>query len=304
MNLLASAPPTAWSRCSPRAAGPASSSGSTPPTPVPPFIPVIMFAVAVRPLDGLRGVPALARARGVPAAAATPRSAVTEGLTRTARVITAAAAIMVAVFGSLALEPGGLPQADRPRPGDGGARRRDDRAARAGARGDAAARRAQLVDAALAGPRDPARRAGGPGDRLGHRTGQRGGGSERVRTCPVASPPSPAPPTPTARPCSPAGSARWSSSSRSPERSAATSRSTTARPARSPRPPRRCSSSDFAGRSPETVDVVWETQGADAAQGRRVPAQGGDAEGDRRPRRRPRTRRSRRTGRSRSRGCS
>ena len=58
----------------------------------------------------------------------TPR-AVTEGLARTARVITAAAAIMVAVFGAFALERRGVPQADRHRARDGDPRRRDGRAA-------------------------------------------------------------------------------------------------------------------------------------------------------------------------------
>ncbi len=72
------------------------------PTPVPPFIPVIMFAV----LFGLSmdyEVFLLSRVREAFDAGRDTASAVTEGLSRTARVITAAAAIMVAVFGAFAL---------------------------------------------------------------------------------------------------------------------------------------------------------------------------------------------------------
>ena len=72
------------------------------PTPVPPFIPVIMFAV----LFGLSmdyEVFLLSRVREAFAASGDTGAAVTEGLSRTARVITAAAAIMVAVFGAFAL---------------------------------------------------------------------------------------------------------------------------------------------------------------------------------------------------------
>jgi hypothetical protein len=75
---------------------------------------------------------------------------VTEALARTARVITAAALIMVAVFGAFALSRRSSSSSSR-RPGDGDPRRRDRRAHGARAVGDAAARRAQLVAAALAG---------------------------------------------------------------------------------------------------------------------------------------------------------
>jgi putative drug exporter of the RND superfamily len=71
-------------------------------TPVPPFIPVIMFAV----LFGLSmdyEVFLLSRVREEYLARRDTSSAVTEGLARTARVITAAALIMVAVFGAFAL---------------------------------------------------------------------------------------------------------------------------------------------------------------------------------------------------------
>jgi RND superfamily putative drug exporter len=73
-------------------------------TPVPPFIPVIMFAV----LFGLSmdyEVFLLSRVREEYLARRDTAWAVTQGLARTARVITAAALIMVAVFGAFALSP-------------------------------------------------------------------------------------------------------------------------------------------------------------------------------------------------------
>jgi RND superfamily putative drug exporter len=73
-------------------------------TPVPPFIPVIMFAV----LFGLSmdyEVFLLSRVREEYLARRDTAHAVTAGLARTARVITAAALIMVAVFGAFALSP-------------------------------------------------------------------------------------------------------------------------------------------------------------------------------------------------------
>ena len=72
------------------------------PTPVPPFIPIIMFAV----LFGLSmdyEVFLLSRVREAVDAGSDTPAAVTEALSRTARVITAAAAIMIAVFGAFAL---------------------------------------------------------------------------------------------------------------------------------------------------------------------------------------------------------
>jgi RND superfamily putative drug exporter len=71
-------------------------------TPVPPFIPVIMFAI----LFGLSmdyEVFLLSRIREEVLGGKRTSRAVAEGLARTARVITAAAAIMVAVFGAFAL---------------------------------------------------------------------------------------------------------------------------------------------------------------------------------------------------------
>ena len=73
-------------------------------TPVPPFIPVIMFAV----LFGLSmdyEVFLLSRVREEYERCGDTSRAVTAGLTRTASVITAAAAIMIVVFASLALSP-------------------------------------------------------------------------------------------------------------------------------------------------------------------------------------------------------
>ena len=73
-------------------------------TPVPPFLPVIMFAI----LFGLSmdyEVFLLSRVREAYLARRDTTRAVTEGLARTARVITAAAAIMVAVFGAFILSP-------------------------------------------------------------------------------------------------------------------------------------------------------------------------------------------------------
>ena len=72
------------------------------PTPVPPFIPVMMFAI----LFGLSmdyEVFLLSRIREEYLAGRATSAAVVEGLARTARVITAAAAIMVAVFGAFVL---------------------------------------------------------------------------------------------------------------------------------------------------------------------------------------------------------
>jgi RND superfamily putative drug exporter len=73
-------------------------------TPVPPFLPVIMFAI----LFGLSmdyEVFLLSRVREAYLAGGNTSSAVTDGLARTARVITAAAAIMVVVFGAFILSP-------------------------------------------------------------------------------------------------------------------------------------------------------------------------------------------------------
>ena len=52
----------------------------------------------LRPLDGLRGLPALAHPGGVPPHRGTSRESVAIGVAKTARVITAAALIMISVF--------------------------------------------------------------------------------------------------------------------------------------------------------------------------------------------------------------
>jgi RND superfamily putative drug exporter len=71
-------------------------------TPVPPFIPVMMFAI----LFGLSmdyEVFLISRIREAFLRRGDTSEAVTEGVARTARVITAAAAIMVAVFGAFVI---------------------------------------------------------------------------------------------------------------------------------------------------------------------------------------------------------
>ncbi len=71
--------------------------------PIPPFIPVLMFAI----LFGLSmdyEVFLVGRIRELWAAHGDASRAVTEGLAATARVITAAAAIMIAVFGAFAFD--------------------------------------------------------------------------------------------------------------------------------------------------------------------------------------------------------
>ena len=72
-------------------------------------------------------------------------TAVADGLAGTARVITAAALIMVFVFGSFVLVGPPRAQAHRARPRGRGRDRRDDRPHRPRARDDGAARRRELV---------------------------------------------------------------------------------------------------------------------------------------------------------------
>ena len=131
------------------------------PTPVPPFIPVMMFAILFGLSMDYEVFLLQPRPRGVPGAAGDTSRAVAEGLARTARVITAAALIMVAVFGAFALSPEVFLKLIGIGMADGDPDRRDDRADGAGAGGDAAARRPQLVAAALARP--AAARAYAPG---------------------------------------------------------------------------------------------------------------------------------------------
>ena len=136
--------------------------------PVAPFMPVMMFAI----LFGLSmdyEVFLVSRIREEYLKDGDTRRAIADGLAKTARVITAAAAIMVVVFLAFLAAPDvflklfgiGLASAiflDATHRPDG-----------AGARGDAAARRPQLVDPGLAGeaaaqPRRGARGGGAGGE--------------------------------------------------------------------------------------------------------------------------------------------
>ena len=101
----------------------------------------------VRALDGLRGLPALPDPGGVRPHRRQRTPSVADGLAATARVITAAAAIMVFVFGSFVLERRPRRQAVRRRPGRRRAHRRHHRPHGARARHHGAARRPQLVAA-------------------------------------------------------------------------------------------------------------------------------------------------------------
>ena len=128
--------------------------------PIAPFMPVMMFAI----LFGLSmdyEVFLISRIREEYLKDGDTRRAVADGLAKTARVITAAAAIMVVVFLAFLAAPDvflklfgiGLAVGDLPR--------RDARADGARARRDAAARQPQLVDPELAraDPAAPGRRA-------------------------------------------------------------------------------------------------------------------------------------------------
>ncbi len=84
-------------------------------------------------------------------------AAVSTGLAGTARVITAAAAIMVCVFGSFVVkDPLHILNVFGLGPGGGDLRRRDGRAHGAGALGDAAARDRELVASRTARPQPAA----------------------------------------------------------------------------------------------------------------------------------------------------
>ena len=89
-------------------------------------------------------------------------TAVADGLAATARVITAAAAIMVCVFGSVRARPGPRAEDVRHRYGSRGVRRRDDRAARPRPGDHGAPGRSQLVDPEVARPHPAARAHRGP----------------------------------------------------------------------------------------------------------------------------------------------
>ena len=117
--------------------------------PIAPFMPVMMFAI----LFGLSmdyEVFLISRIREEYLKDGDTRRAVADGLAKTARVITAAAAIMIVVFLAFIAAPDIVPEAlrDRARGGDLPRRHRGENGARAGS--DAAARQVQLVDPRLA----------------------------------------------------------------------------------------------------------------------------------------------------------
>ena len=92
--------------------------------PIAPFMPVMMFAI----LFGLSmdyEVFLISRIREEYLKDGDTRRAVADGLAKTARVITAAAAIMVVVFLAFLAAPGRLPEAVRDRARDGDLPRRD-----------------------------------------------------------------------------------------------------------------------------------------------------------------------------------
>ena len=121
------------------------------PGPIEAWVPMMLFAV-VFGLSMDYEVFLLTRIREEYDRTGDNATAVADGLAATARVITAAAAIMVCVFGSFVLGVEPVAQAVRPRPGRRRAARRHHGPAGAGARDDGAARRPQLVAARVARP--------------------------------------------------------------------------------------------------------------------------------------------------------
>ena len=121
--------------------------------PIVPFIPVFMFAI----LFGLSmdyEVFLLSRVREHYLRTGDNHAAVIQGIAGTARVITSAALIMIAVFGGFVLDDDPRDQDVRSRARDRDPRRRHGHSARARAGDDDAARRRELVAAALARPVD------------------------------------------------------------------------------------------------------------------------------------------------------
>ena len=119
--------------------------------PIEPFIPMMMFAI-VFGLSMDYEVFLLSRIKEEWDHTHDNARAVADGLAKTARVITAAAIIMVFVFGSFLLESERVDQDLRPRPGQRRAHRRHHRPHAARAGHDGAARRPQLVAAEVARP--------------------------------------------------------------------------------------------------------------------------------------------------------
>ena len=144
------------------------------PAPIEPWVPMMLFAI-VFGLSMDYEVFLLSRVREEWHRTGDSRTSVADGLAATAKVITAAAAIMVVVFGSFILENDRVREAHGHRPRDGDPARRHHRPDAAGAGHDGAARRPQLVAAALARPDPPQHRRRGP-----CRTGGRGGARGRA----------------------------------------------------------------------------------------------------------------------------
>ena len=124
------------------------------PAPIEPWVPMMLFAI-VFGLSMDYEVFLLSRVREEWHRTGDSRTSVADGLAATAKVITAAAAIMVVVFGSFLLENDRVAQADGHRPGHRDPARRHHRPHAARAGHDGAARRQELVAAPLARP-DPA----------------------------------------------------------------------------------------------------------------------------------------------------
>ena len=136
--------------------------------PIEPFIPMMLFAI-VFGLSMDYEVFLLSRIKEEWLRTGDSHTSVADGLAHTARVITAAAAIMVFVFGSFLLEDEPRREAHGRRPRRRRVPRRHHRPHGAGARHHGAARRPQLVAPPLARP-DPAprrRRRGPPHRRRG-----------------------------------------------------------------------------------------------------------------------------------------
>ena len=131
--------------------------------PIVSFVPMMMFAV----LFGLSmdyEVFLLSRIREEYLKTGKNVESVVSGISTTARVITSAALIMIAVFLSFVIQPDPVGEDVRHRPGGRGVHRRDDRPDRAGAGHDGAPGRRELVAPRLAGP-DPAEDEPGDGVR-------------------------------------------------------------------------------------------------------------------------------------------
>ena len=148
------------------------------PAPIEPWMPMMLFAI-VFGLSMDYEVFLLSRVREEWHRTGDSRTSVADGLAATAKVITAAAAIMVVVFGSFLLENDRIFKLMGTGLADGDPPRRHHRPHAAGARHHGAARRQELVAAALARPAPPPRRRRGDQRRRSPRR-------RSARTCPPA----------------------------------------------------------------------------------------------------------------------